>query len=250
MTLMDNLLALFRLDSQLRGLQSRLDTAKRYADAQARQYDLLQSQKSDLERLSKQVQAGLMSLEVEASSLDERMNKLREELNSAQTNKQYSAFLAELNTLKSNRGELDKRIFAEMERLEQLKADGEAVVNSLEEREKVRTLAIAQLKEREDEIGQSLAELQQQRDAAASAVPDRELGIFNHLADSYEGEAMAHVLEVDRRHREYACGACNMHLPFEAVSLLTSNVKRLVQCTACQRILFMQEETRGSLVKK
>jgi uncharacterized protein len=247
---MDHLLTLFRIDGQLRGLKSRLDTAKRYDSAQQKQLDQLKTQRQDLDRLRKQIQAGLGSLEVEAAALDERMAKLRDELNGAQTNKQYTALLTELNTLKASRTELDKRMLAEMERLEQMKVDAASLDASLVERERVRELAAAQLRERQGEIGQSLDELQQQRDSAAGAVPTKELEKFNWLADMYEGEAMAPVLEIDRRHREYACGACNMHLPFETVSQLTSSGQRVVQCTACQRILYMQEETRGSLVKK
>jgi predicted nucleic acid-binding Zn-ribbon protein len=81
-------------------------------------------------------------------------------------------------------------------------------------------------------------------------VPVQTLAIFDDLAETYEGETMAPIEEVDRKHREYACGECNMHLPFEQISQLTSRGESLIRCPSCTRILYMQEEMRGSLAKK
>jgi uncharacterized protein len=249
-SLMDDLLTLYRIDAQLRGLQSRLDVARDDHELQVKRLEQLVSQRQNLELLRRQVQASLANQELEATTLDERSAKLRDELNGSQTNKQYTAVLNELNVVKAARADLDARMLSEMERVETLKADANALDTSITEREKVRDHAAAQLKERRSEIGDRLNELQKQRDAAAAHVPERALDVFNKMGDCYEGEAMAAIEEVDRRNREYSCTACHMHLPFEVVSQLTSGGNRLMQCTACQRILFIQEETRGALVKK
>ena len=70
------------------------------------------------------------------------------------------------------------------------------------------------------------------------------------MADTYDGDAMAQVEEIDRRHRDYACGSCHMTVPFENVAVLLSGADTLVRCSACDRILYMQEETKGALAKK
>ena len=70
------------------------------------------------------------------------------------------------------------------------------------------------------------------------------------MADAYDGEALGQIEEIDRRHREYACGSCNMHLPFETVASLLGGGDTVGRCAACGRILYLADETRGALAKK
>ncbi len=250
MTLTEDLLTLFRLDRQVRGLRSRLASAERYLQAQDHQLDELGAQQDELAHRRQQVQATVANLEMEGAGSDERMEKLRDELNNASTNKQYTAVLTELNTVKLSRSGLDDHLLEEMEQIDRIAEQIAQLKGQVAERRKVREVAEAQLQERQGEIGQRLAELEVEHDAAATGIPGNELSAFNHLADSYDGEAMAPIEEIDRRHREYACGACNMHMPFEAVSLLLGATESLVTCSACGRILYLQDEIRGAFAKK
>ena len=250
MTLTEDLLTLFRVDRQVRGLRSRLASAERYLQAQDHQLDELGVQQEEQAHRRQQVQAKVANLEMEGAGIDQRMEKLRDELNNASTNKQYTAVLTELNTVKLSRSELDDRLLEEMEQIDRITEQIAQLEGQVVERRKVREVAEAQLKERQGDVGQRLAELQTEHDSAAAGIPGNELSAFNHLADMHDGEAMAPIEEIDRRHREYACGACNMHMPFEAVSLLLGSTESLVMCSACGRILYMQDEIRGAFAAK
>lgn len=250
MTLSVQMLILFRVDSQVRGLRQRLESAQIYLNAQQRQLDELQQQHTELESMRKQVKATVANLEVETKSIDERIEKLREELNAAQTNRQYTAVLTEMNTVKLQRNELEDRELAEMERIDELTRELAENDTKIADRIKVRDHAEQQLKQRGDDIGDKLAELEAERATAAGNVPDDALRIFDGLADDYDGEAMAPIEEISKRHREYACGACNMHAPFESVSILIGGGNTVVTCSACGRMLYMQDELKGALVKR
>jgi predicted nucleic acid-binding Zn-ribbon protein len=250
MSLTENLVSLFRIDAQVRGLRRRLESAERYLAAQNRRVDDLAAQRQELDARHRQIQAKIANLESETAALDERLEKLRNELNAATTNKQYTAVLHELNTAKDARSEIEDVVLQELERIDENKLLRDALEQDSAEREKVRAVAEEQLRQRHEEVGQRLAELEADRGVAAAAIPGRELRIFNELADAYDGEPMASIEEIDRRRREYACGACNMHIPFQAVSALLSSSDTLVQCTACGRIMYLQDETRGALTKR
>ncbi len=250
MGLIKNLVALFLVDGQVRGLRSRLEGAERFLAAQERLHSDLEQHCAELETRKRQIQTRIGTLELETASLDERLEKLRNELNGASTNKQYTAVLTELNKAKLDRTELENRTLDQMEALEQTVADVEKVKGEIAERRKVRERAAAELKARHDEVGERLAELEAERRIAAEAIPAKELRIFNEVAEAHEGEAMAPIEEIDRRRREYACGSCNIHLPFETIASLLGSAEVLVRCTACGRILYLQDETRGALAKK
>ncbi len=123
-------------------------------------------------------------------------------------------------------------------------------MEKIADREKVRELAAEQLRDREEEISARLAELESERSQAAASVPQSALAVFDEMVEICDGEPMAELEEINRRHRDYACGACHMTVPFEHVSVLLSGGNTLVRCTACSRILYMQEETKGALAKK
>ncbi len=250
MSLTEDLISLFHIDSNVRGLRRRLDSAQRYLDAQDRLLADLNQQHEECEVRRRHVRATVANLEGEIEVLDERLEKLRDELNVATTNKQYTAVLTERNVAKTARAEIEDRVLEEMETIEALGEQLEKIAEEIAERQKIRKVADAQLKERHDEVGQRLAELEVERETAANVIPGGEIKIFNEMADAYDGEAMSQIEEIDRRNREYACGSCNMHLPFEAVASLLGGGDELVRCTACGRILYLAEETRGALAKK
>jgi predicted nucleic acid-binding Zn-ribbon protein len=250
MALVDSLLTLYRVDSQVRGLRSRLDSAQRYFKTQEEQLTALVQQQQEMHTRKRQVQAALATLELEIKSIDERLEKLRGELNSAPNNKQYTAVLTELNTVKASRTALEDRVLSHMEQLETIDAQFETIDGQIAERTKVRDLANSQYEERKTDVGARLSELEHEHEKAAAVIPANVLQVFEEVADLHEGEAMAAVEEIDRKHREYACGACNMHLPFELVSKLSSKTDMLVRCAACGRLLFLQEAMPSVGAKK
>lgn len=247
MALMDDLSRLMNVDRQVRGLRSRLESAQRYFDAQTRQLQEVEARLEELGTRRRHIQAKIANLEMEGKSKDEQLEKFRGDLNSAATNKQYTAVLTELNTVKTQRGKIDDDLLAEMTALESLEQEVAGIETQRDERRKVRDVAETQLEERKADVGERLAELEAEREAAANALPPADLAVFEELANVYDGDAMATVEEIDARRREYMCSECNMQLPFEKVSALMNTGANIVRCAACGRILCMQEEIRGAM---
>jgi predicted nucleic acid-binding Zn-ribbon protein len=238
------------VDKQVRGLRSRLNSAQRYLTGQKCKCEELETTSAEHESKSLQRRATIGNLENEGKAHEERLEKLREELNSAETNKQYTAILNEVNTVKQLHSELDERILEHLSAVEEIQKQIEETAEQLQERKKLRKRADTELKACTKEIGDRLSELESQRETAASAVAPTSLAVFDQVAEDFEGDAMVSIMEINKRRREYACSCCNMHLPFDRVSQLMSSDETLVQCPACDRILYLETETRESLAAK
>jgi predicted nucleic acid-binding Zn-ribbon protein len=241
MALLDNLKTLHRVDAQVRALRSRVDSAKIYLAAQEKQLAVLAKQKADLETQERQLKASVHALEVEQAAATERVDKLRAELNQSTNDRQYKALLNEMKGLEIKKDEIVQHAVEAMQRAEETRARLETHAATIAERTKVRDLAQTKLDECLADVGARLAELEAERQRAADLLPERARLLFDKVAEETEGEAMAEVTIVSLRHREFACGECNIEIPFEAYAQLKSATSEIVQCKACTRILHLSE---------
>ena len=246
MPLLENLLTLFRVDSQVRALSSRVDNAKTYLAAQENHLALQEKQKAELETQVRQLQATVHALEVDQKAATERVEKLRGELNNSTNDKQYKAILNEMKVLETQKDEIVKRAVEAMGRVEETKKRLEVHIATMAERVKIRDIAKSKLEECMGDVGERLAELQAERGKAADLIPDKDRKVFDRVADLTQGETMSEVTIVDLRHREFACGECNIEVPFETYAKLSSNAETVIQCKACARILYLAEANRHS----
>lgn len=248
MSLNESLYELFLVDQQVRGLEGRLDGARRHARTQQVKLDQLRQQSIELSDQLRHARANEHNLEKEAEGLEERIGRLREQMNSAKNNKEYSAFLVEVNTLKIDKEKIEEGALEQLSRIEALQSQIEAVEAERSEQEKIKQLADEKFAARQAEVGDQLEQVKRHRAEAAEAVPPTERAVFEKLAESLDGEAMAPVEREDPRHMEFTCGGCYMSIPTEPVNQLISQDK-LVRCTSCQRILYLDktlQEAMGS----
>ena len=247
MPLIENLLTLYKVDRQVRSSRSRVESAQIYLNVQAKQMDALTLEQSENETLTKQRKANVANIETEIGSIDTRIDHLRDELKTAVNDKQYSALLAEVNTIKEHRKAFEDQELAEMGSLEELEQTATDIAKRTDERDKVRQVASKELKVRESEISEQLAELEVERNTAAAVIPEDTLEEFDSLADDYEGEAMAAIEIIDLKRREYSCTSCSLHLPLDSITTMLGNSDAVVKCVSCDRILYLEAESREAI---
>lgn len=248
MTVTAKLLRLFRVEQQIRGLRTRLDAAERYLLEQDKQLAAIDARLKLLQTQCRQLEATAANEEGEANRIEARIAKLREQMNAAKTNKEYSAFLSEINTLKADKGEIDERALVAMNKLDEMRAQITEIEGKRAERMKVREVAQADRDERESEIKDRLNELQKERDAAAKDVPASVLGLFEERIERTDDiEDVMAALEVhDKKRMEFLCGCCQVLLPMEKINSLLGRGD-MATCTSCGCILYVEESVRDSV---
>jgi uncharacterized protein len=239
MSVTKQLLDLFRVDKQLRGLRSRLDGAERFFSQQGGLLAELDKQKTTLEAQVKQLRAVIANEEGEAARIEARTTSLREQMNSAKTAKEYNAFLTELNTLKEQKSAADEKVLESMTKVEESEKKLAEVLIQHAERSKIASTAKTDRDAKSAEIKDRLAELTEQRQTLTTGIPARELRMLEDLIKARGDEAMSPVEVLDRRSHEGSCSACMMAIPVEAVSALMSG--KLMSCPSCRCILFIED---------
>jgi uncharacterized protein len=234
------LLKVFRVDQQLRGLRSRLTGAERFHSEQSRLLADLEGKIQQATTELKQLRTSIAGDETEAASITARMDKLRDQMNNAQTNKEYTAFLAELNNLKTKKDEVEKLELSLMEKTETLNKQLAEFTKQRDERKVIADKAKADRDAKAAEIKDRLDELTAQRAELAKGVPADALRILEEMIPKLGDEAMSPVEVVDRRNHEWACTSCQTVITVEAVNGLS--LGKMTRCVNCRCILFSEED--------
>jgi len=249
MSLTARLYRYFQYQQQIASLTGRVEQAETYLRVQQRKLDELEEQKASLDQRRRHLAAAIGNLETEIAGFEQRMDHARTQMNSARTNKEYTALLSELNTFKADKEKVEEEVLGLMGQVDEIKAKIAELDGLLAERTKIRDVAAAQLEERRQAVSERLAELEAAASEAASEIPSDAMRRYEEAARLNDGEAMAEILELDARRHEYACGACHMTLPMETFSAVFGG-QGIALCTSCHRLLYIGSELRESSEKR
>lgn len=239
------LLRVYQIDRQLAGLQSRLRAAERFLTEQTKQLAALDAKHVSLAKQVKQISAVVANAENDMRSTDERLEHIRQQMDTARTTKDYQTFLTEVNSLKADKAKVEEEALGQMARADELKAQLSELEGQRDERAKMREVAETQRNERQAEIAERLEQLKKERDEAAAEVPGDILADYERLYEHRDEDAMAPMEIADVKRHEYHCGACMMAVPMQAgVALLTG---QFTHCPNCQCILYLSAESAEAI---
>jgi predicted nucleic acid-binding Zn-ribbon protein len=249
-SLTDRLRKLYLVDRQIQAIRGKVDANQRYLDAQTRKLEQLQRQTDELQQQVKEGKSHAHTTETEANVLEERITKLRDQMNTVTNNKEYSALLVEVNTLKIDKSKLEDQALEHLSTVEQQQSDLDTLTEQGGAQQKVVDAGATELKESQDAIAERLAELNTQREEALLEMPDDVLARYQKLLVDHDGEALAPIEEQDRKRMEYTCGECYMTLPVQVVNSTLSDANQPTTCTNCGRILYAEDELKEVYAEK
>jgi predicted nucleic acid-binding Zn-ribbon protein len=244
--LLADLLTLQKIERKLSQVRSRLRIRTASVSAQQKKIDDLQDQVDSLEQqcLDRRKQADSFELTLKES--DERVSKLRGDLHSAKSNKEYSALLTQINTLKADNAKIEDQTLKIMQEIETLKSQAEEISKGMESEQK----RLEDVKSNTDEEIQRLTkmkeDLEAQREQAAKDIDPESLAVFDRIAESYDGEAMAPIeIHGKKPPHSYVCGGCYMGLTPEHANALGVR-DEIRTCDNCGRILYLESHAKAS----
>lgn len=237
--ILDGLVSLQRVENRLRAVKTKLARSRRSVLFQENQLRTLQN---GLEAKYEEIKLGRLQvdrLELELKIHDEHIAKLRNALNLARTNKEYSVVLTELNTNKADDSKLESQVLELMKNIETDQASCVEIQAQIDEQKVKLDEVRAEVEGKAVELEKEIDEIQHEWDATAGKVPAPALAIFKRVAETYDGEAMAEVEKAAENSTSFTCGGCFMGIPAEIVNVLTAK-DELIRCSNCTRILYLK----------
>ncbi len=235
------LIKLQSIENRLRAAKSKLSRCRRTVIFQENQLRTLQSGFEAKKEEIKMTRIQADRLELELKQRDEKIAKLRAHLNMAKTNKEYSAILTELNTSKADTSKIENQVLELMKNVEADEAACTELQSQIEQQKKQLEDVRRDAETKAVDFEAQVEQIQVEWDAAAKDVASEVLEVFNRVADTYDGEALAVAGKQNEKVDVYSCGGCFMGLPAEIVNRLMTK-DEIIRCSNCTRILILSEE--------
>ncbi|MBN1765484.1 MAG: hypothetical protein JW860_09530 [Sedimentisphaerales bacterium] len=236
--ILSSLVELQAIESRVRDTKKELEKGQQVLKKQLRR---IQQLKSALETKREDIKLSRMQcdkLEVDLKSKDEELTRLRVTLNTAKTNKEYSAILTRINTDKADNSKLEDQILALISQIESDQKECKEIEENIEIETQRLDEIQEEIEEKQGKIQAKLDKFEAERLKAFSKVSDKHGYLFDRLADRYDGEVLAEVAQANGVKGDYSCRGCFMKVPLEvANSLMTRD--DVIACPNCGRILVL-----------
>ena len=224
-----HLIELQEIDSQLDDLNSLLgDLPKMVDDLNSQEHSLITKVQEDKKR-SKDINLSLNKSETANKTIQEKIDKLTDQLFLVTNNKQYDALTLEIDHLKEKKENHESQILAHIEENEELE-------KSIDENEKLLTELKSDLDVRRKKLETALSEtadekaaLENSREKQISKIDSSIIQIYSKVISARSGIAVV-PLSGD------SCGGCGAALPIQMASEIRGG--KTHTCFNCGRFVY------------
>ena len=168
-------------------------------------------------------------LEAALQDHETKIKKIKDQLMSAQSNKEYQAFLKEIEMLEGSIDTEEERLLELMEALDDHRADHEAEIKRLVTDKTEKQSVIDEFKKRTAHLESEIAKLEAEKPKYLNEIEPSLKKKYARIHASLESLAVT-------RTEDGNCGGCGTKLPPQVVVEIRPN-DRLITCQACGRIL-------------
>lgn len=222
------------LDVELYRLRTELEEKPQEIEALKNEFELKKANLKSIEDRLKHLMLKQKEYEGDLKAKEDAIVKADGQLSQLKTNKEYSAKLLEIESLKADKSLSEEKILIGFDEMEEARKalDAEKLVVANEEK-----LYLSKKKEVDDVLAVNKDQLtvkESQRNRLTPDVRPDILSRYERLVQNKEGVGIVPV-------RNQACQGCFMHLTEQAVNQIKIN-EQLVHCDMCARILYLEDE--------
>ena len=229
-----HLVELQDIDSRLDDLNGLLgDLPKMVEELNEQESRLISKLKEDKTRL-KDINLSLKKSETANSEIQEKINKLTDQLFLVTNNKQYDALTNEIDHFKEQKDENDSHIISSMDEKEILEKSMNENETSLEDLKTDLGIRRKKLETALSETSEEKAALEKSREQQISKIDFSTIQIYTKVISARSGVAVV-SLSGD------ACGGCGAALPIQMASEIRAAAAHTHRCDNCGRFVYSKK---------
>jgi uncharacterized protein len=196
-------------------------------------FELKKKHLADLEKQLLDLQKQRKERELDVAAKNESVNKLKTQLYSLKTNKEYQAMQSQIQDAQADASMMEEKIIEIMVQSDTIKADVEQEKSRLKEEEKVFLTQKKAIEDAVREIDSVLAQKEADRKRIIPDIDAKILAQYERILASKDGLAIVPI-------RHDNCGGCNLLTPPQVVNLIKM-YEQIVTCEMCNRMLYVDE---------
>ncbi|MBI5145571.1 MAG: hypothetical protein HZA27_05260 [Candidatus Omnitrophica bacterium] len=235
-TQVNNLVQLQRIDAQIYALRNEQESLPKEIEALTASFAAEKERLAEVEKKSLDLQKQKKDKDLDLAAKEEAMKKLQSQLYQLKTNKEYQAMLKQIDDSKADVSVVEDKILQILDQMDKLKAEVDKEKQKLKEEENKFNTRKQAIEERIKEIESGLAQLDTQRKQATPNIDPKILAQYERILQSRDGLAIVSV-------SDNSCSGCNMFVPPQVINLIKM-YERLITCEVCNRILYIDDESR------
>ena len=217
------------IDSQLEDLNSLLGDLPKMVDELNEKENSLKDRVEEDKVILKEINLNSSKSEKVNSDIQEKINKLTDQLFLVTNNKQYDALTNEIEHLKEQKKENEELLISNLEEKETLEKNINKNEASLEELKTDLDVRRNKLDEALSETADEKAALENSRKKQITGIDDNTMQVYNKVISARSGIAVVPL-------SGNSCGGCGAALPLQMVSEIRAG--DLHNCQSCGRFVY------------
>jgi predicted nucleic acid-binding Zn-ribbon protein len=197
-----------------------------------------------LEETAEEAARQRRAAEAAVQDAQEKLKKYQQQINRVSTQREYGALLQEIDTVKGQISSQEEQAFSSLEHHEQAQKELTALRESFRDIEARYATEMTRWESEKPEIARQVGDLQGRIEELKRQLSRSVVSQFERILDRYPAGAMAPARPIERPgkgQREWHCAVCNYRVRPQAIVEIRNGTS-LVQCDACKRILYFEEQ--------
>jgi len=228
------LVELQKLDGEIYALKKEAAEKPLFIEKLREQFEGTKAKLKILEDKLKAVLLDRREKELSLKGREDEIAKTNVHLSQIKTNKEYTAKIKEIESIKADQSILEEKILVSYDDSDKVSAEIEQEKRSVLEQEKIFT---AKKKEIEDEVRaleDRIKVLEAQRKELAPGIDKIYLSRYERILENKGGLAIVPV-------KRNTCGGCFMNITHQAINAMKMD-DQMVECEICSRILYLEDD--------